>query len=150
MHCDRNPPAIGQNGHALRHAKLSVPPVPQHRPTPSPAVRVPVPASPVPIRAAIPERQDRGPDAASPQSLQSYQPCCNPESHRNSITIMESNRNWRTERPGYIEPGEQSSGSVLPCTTRSRDYYPSLPAYQQPDHKNNRTHWPAIPQPKEA
>ena len=106
--------AIGQNGHALRHAKLSVPPVPQHRPTPTPAVRVPVPASPVPIPAVLPERKDRGPDAASPQSLQSYQPCCNPESHRNSTTIMESNRNWRTERPGNIEPGEQSSGPVLP------------------------------------
>ena len=80
MHCDCNPLAIGQNGHALRHAKLSVPPVPQHRPTPSPAVRVPVPASPVPIPAARTRRRLTTIPAILPTLLQSGIP---PQFHHN-------------------------------------------------------------------
>ena len=48
------------------------------------------------------------------RSLQSCQPYCNPESHLNSIAIAESHRNWCTEQPGYIEPGQPVGRLVRP------------------------------------
>ena len=48
------------------------------------------------------------------RSLQSCQPYCNPESHLNSIAIAESHRNWCTEQPGYIEPGQPVGRLVHP------------------------------------
>ena len=58
--------------------------------------------------------------------------------HQGRIITQPSHRDCNHQAP------------LSPCTTRPRDYHPSLPAYQHPHHKNNRTQRPVIPQPKQA